>query len=165
MSQGFFTNGVQLAAGQLTGTELLPADGASGSVGVSAAQLAGAIPACQYSGNGSVSGFTAAGADVAGAALTVLGLTGTLTADAVVTMPSATAMAGAIGGAYSGVTYVLRVINRSSGAFQWTIAGNASVGIVGTASIAQNSWREFLVTFNSALTTATLRNIGGGDVA
>ena len=60
-----------------------------------------------------------------------------------------------------GFSYKLRVINESSGAFDWTVAGGTGVTVTGTATVAQNTWREFLVTIATA-TTITMQSTGTG---
>ncbi len=42
-----------------------------------------------------------------------------------------------------------------------TLAGGTGVAVVGTATVANNAWREFTLNINSA-TTCTLTNVGGG---
>ena len=60
-----------------------------------------------------------------------------------------------------GSTYRLRVINRSSGNFAWTMTTNTGWTLTGTMTIAQNTWRDFVVTLTS-LTAATLQAVGVG---
>lgn len=90
-----------------------------------------------------------------------LAMTGTLAAGATATTDTAANIIAAIPYAYVGQTYTLRIVNESSGAFAWTLAGGTGVTIVGTATIAQNTWREYVVTIATA-TTVTFQNVGTG---
>lgn len=181
LAAGYFTNGVPVAGGTqypftipLTGAEQLPADTqlAAGqnpqSEAITVQQL---VTAANTMGEQNVvfgtatnvAAFTATTAQVAGAdQLQVLALTGTLTAGAALTTPTAAAIIAALGNyGVVGGTYVLRFINSSSGAFAWTITGGTGVTVTGTATVAQNTFREYQVTIASA-TTVTLQNIGAG---
>lgn len=175
---GFFTNGLPVAGQSpytttlpLTGLERIPADtqlsgGASPqSEAITTAQLstfvAQTLNAGAYSAATNTSGFTATTAQISGAPLVVLNLTGTLAAAANVTTPTASAIWAAIGNAQAGQSYVLRIINNSSGAYAWTLVGGTGVTVSGTASVAQNVSREWLVTLTSS-TAVTMQNIGSG---
>lgn len=98
-----------------------------------------------------------------GAKDVVLAMTGTLAAGATATTDTAVNIIAAIPQAqrYVGFTYILRIVNESSGAFSWTIAGGTGVTITGTATIAQNTWREYLVKI-ATTTTVTFQNVGTG---
>jgi hypothetical protein len=118
-----------------------------------------------YSTNTATSATTLLAASLTGAAdEVVLNMTGTLGAGAVATTDTAANIIAAIPQAqrYPGATYKLRIINSSSGAFAWTVAGGSGVTVTGTATVAQNTWREFMVTLGSTLTTVTLQSIGTG---
>lgn len=91
----------------------------------------------------------------------VLNLTGTQTGAATVTTPTAVLWIAAIPNLILGNSYILRVINSSSGAFTITVAGGTGVTVNGTATVAQNTWREFIVNFPTA-TTVTMQSIGTG---
>lgn len=107
---------------------------------------------------------TATAANLTGGAVGVtLAMTGTLTGGATLTTDTAANIIAAIPLAqrYVGYTYSLTLINESSAADSWTVAGGTGVTITGTATVAQNTWREFLVTIASA-TTVTLQSIGTG---
>ncbi|SRR5260221_5296135 len=58
-----------------------------------------------------------------------------------------------------GSSYLLRVYNTNAGTL--TLTGGTGVTISGTATIATVTWRDYMVTFNSA-TTLTMQNIGSG---
>lgn len=98
-----------------------------------------------------------------GAVENVLVMTGTLTGGATATTDTAANIIAAIPQAqrYVGFTYKLRVINQSSGAFSWTVAGGTGVTVNGTKTIAQATWREFMVSIATA-TTITMQSIGTG---
>ena len=108
------------------------------------------------------SAVVAAASLTGGADETVLNMTGALAAGANLTTDTAAAIIAAIPNRYPGQTYKLRIVNSSSGAFAWTVVGGAGVTVTGTATIAQNTWREFLVTLGASLTTVTLQSIGTG---
>ena len=94
--------------------------------------------------------FTASGALVTGGVSTVdLQLTGTLTAAATITMPSIASLTTALHSPNVGTSYRLRMINQSSGAFAWTVAVPAGYTATGTQTIAQGTWREFVVTLTT----------------
>lgn len=87
-----------------------------------------------------------------------LALTGALTAAANATTDTAANIIAALPS--PGMTYKLRIINESSGAFAWTLVGGTGVTINGTATIAQDTWREFVVSATG--TTVSLQNVGTG---
>lgn len=89
-----------------------------------------------------------------------INMTGTLIAGAAVTLPTAASLA-AVQTAASGDSYMLRIINSSSGAFTWTVTTNTGWTLTGTMTVAQNTFRDFIVQFTSA-TTATLTTVGVG---
>lgn len=116
-----------------------------------------------YVANTGTASQTIPAAQLTGAAgLAVLNLAGALTAAATATTDTAANIIAAIPNRYPGQTYRLRVINSSSGAFAWTIAGGTGVTVNGTATVAQNTWREFIVTVGSTLSTVTLQSVGTG---
>jgi hypothetical protein len=104
-----------------------------------------------------------AAAKVTGAEdIVVLGLTGALGAGKNAQLPTVAAVVAAMGRTpAAGSSYRLRVINSSSGAFAWTVTTNTGWTLAGTMTIAQNTWREFIITFASA-TAATLQSVGTG---
>ncbi|MGR3910008.1 hypothetical protein Q3A80_23485 [Burkholderia sp. SR8] len=118
-----------------------------------------------YNSATNTSGFTLAAAQIAGAAQNFLNLTGTLAAGANAQLPTAAALIAAlpqvVQGAAVGLSFQLRIINSSSGAFAWTVTTNTGWTLGGTMTIAQNTWRDFIVTITSS-TTATLQAVGTG---
>lgn len=122
-------------------------------------QISG-IPEEQYTAAVNTTGFTATGAQVAGAEDVYLNITGTLGAGANIQMPTAAAIVAAIPNVTSGQSYKLTIINASSANFAWTVTTNTGITLTGTAmTIAQTTKREFLVTVTS-LTTVTLQSLG-----
>ncbi len=75
------------------------------------------------------------------------------------TTRTATQLAANIPNLEIGESYVLRVVNANSGTA--TMAGGTGVTISGTATLATNTWREFLMTY-TALNTFTMVSIGTG---
>lgn len=62
-----------------------------------------------------------------------------------------------------GQGYYLRMLNLNSGTA--TLAGGTGVTITGTATLATNTSRDFIVTYTSAiLQTVTFTNVGSGTV-
>jgi hypothetical protein len=104
------------------------------------------------------SGFTATMAQISNptcAGRVNLLLTGTLGAGAALTMPS---LSGFQAACAAGTSWVLRVVNQSSGAFAWTVTGVTNVTVTGTAAVAQNTSQEYLVTVGA--TAVTVAGIG-----
>jgi hypothetical protein len=105
--------------------------------------------------------FTLAVSTVDGPSYAVVNLTATLAAAGTVTTPTAANWIAGMSSLQVGQSYVLRVINSSSGNYAWTVAAGSGVTITGTATVAQNTWREFIVTVATA-TTITMQSIGTG---
>lgn len=64
--------------------------------------------------------------------------------------------------AYPGQTYLLRIAN--SGAGTLTLAGGSDVTVTGTATVATNTFRDFIVAYGGTAEapTVTITNIGLG---
>jgi len=114
----------------------------------------------QYAAATNTAAFTATAAQAAGASEVALELTGTLAADAALTLPTAAAIFGGVPNAAAGQTYRLRVINTGSG-HTWTVTTNTGLTLSGTMTVATNTWRDFIVTLTSA-TAVTVQSIGVG---
>jgi len=116
----------------------------------------------KYNTNAAVASATLAAADVTGGSKEVdLNLTGTLTGASNAQLPTVAAVVTALGFTpVVGKTYKLRIMNSSAGAFAWTVTTNTGWTLAGTMTIAQNTYRDFIVTFASAA-AATLQSIGG----
>jgi len=115
-----------------------------------------------FNTNVATTGATLSAANVTGGISTVdLALTGTLGAGANIQMPTVVATTLAMATPAVGSSYRLRIINESSANFAWTVTTNTGWTLTGTMTIAQNTWREFVVTLNT-LTTATLQSVAVG---
>ncbi|GEM_PF-1584295 len=121
----------------------------------------GQAPGSTYNTNAATSAATLSGANIVGATNVTLALTGALAAAAALTLPTVANLLAALPNAQAGQTWRLRIINKSSGAFAWTVTTNTGWTLNGTMSIAQNTWRDFIVSLTS-LTAATLQEIGTG---
>ena len=92
-------------------------------------------------------------------------LTGTLAAGANLTLPTVASMITANPDLRAGDTFILRVINASSGAFSWTLVTNTGwTFTVTTATVAQNTYKDFHVSITSS-SAAVIRPIGIGTYA
>lgn len=161
-AEQYFTEALAPAAPPLEGTERVALDlAAGGQSWASSALLAEAIPTAQEITDSTVGSFVALPEELAGARLCVLELMGTQTANATLTTPdSATLLALVPGGGFVGQSWVVRIINASSAAFQWTLAAGAGVTISGATVIAPGAWREWLVT--NAAGGVEFQDIGAG---
>jgi hypothetical protein len=113
-----------------------------------------------YNTETNTTNFTTTGAKVAGAQNVVLNLTGALgSGQRACTLPTAAQIVAAIPNAYVGQTYRLRIQNSSSGAFAWTVTTNTGLTLTGTMTVAQNTYRDFLVTLTS-LTAVAIQSLG-----
>jgi len=116
-------------------------------------------PVGKYTANTATADETVTGPEVAGADNVVLNMTGALAAGRALTLPTAAAIVAAITDPYVGKTYRLRIMNTSSGNFDWTVTTNTGLTLTGTMTIAQNTYREFLVTLTS-LTAVAIQSLG-----
>ena len=57
-----------------------------------------------------------------------------------------------IPGAQVGNSYYFRIINTGAGTLTLTADSGATVTMTGTMTVAQNTWRDFILTFNTAAT-------------
>lgn len=120
-----------------------------------------------YKTDAATSATILAAASLTGGLNTVdLAMTGALAAGAIATTDTAANIIAAIPSKLLtvGYSYQLRIINESSGAFAWTIAGGTGVTVAGTATIVQNTWRDFVVTVTGVGSSAavTLQSAGTG---
>lgn len=104
---------------------------------------------------------TLTGAQMAGADVVVVRMTATLAGAGTLNTDTAANIYAAIPNPIIGGSYILRIINTSSGNFAWTLTGGTGVTITGTATIAQNTTRDFVVTITSA-TAVAIQTIGVG---
>lgn len=106
-----------------------------------------------------------------GLAETALAFTGTFSAGGAITLPTAQALALALGSTIvTGLSYKLRIINIAT-TQTLTITTNTGWTLNGSMTIATGTWRDFFVTFNTvqnqdtgATASCTLQNIGGGSI-
>lgn len=115
----------------------------------------------KYNTNAATSATTLTGLNISGASDVTLNMTGTLGAGANATLPTVDALLSAFRNAANGQSYNLRVINSGAGAFAWTVLTNTGWTLAGTMTVAQNTWRDFYVTFGPNK-TATLQSVGTG---
>ena len=103
-------------------------------------------------------GTLAAGA-ITGAAFVILQNTGAT--PGAQTVRTAAQMLADFSQARVGMSYMLRIVNTGAGTLTLTADGGGTVTITGTATVAQNVFRDYNVTFNTA-TTATIQSVGSG---
>lgn len=116
------------------------------------------LPLNQYTTSSVTTGSIAAGV-ITGAALCVWLQTGNTPGAQLVR--TGTQLFADIPGAFVGLTSRFRIINSGSGALTLTTDAGATVTLTGTMTVAQNTWREFILTLSSA-TTAAVQAIGTG---
>lgn len=123
-------------------------------------------PATAFNAAANTTGFTATQQQVMAAEGTYLNLTGTLGAGAALTLPTVATLLATLTPqqAVVGSTIILRVINSSGAAFAWTVTTNTGWTLSGTMTIAQNTWRDFIVQLTNvgATPTATIQAVGTG---
>lgn len=133
---------------------------------ITALQSINPWPATSYNAATNTTGFTATQQQIMSAQDTVLNLTGTLGAGAALTLPTVAVLLSTLTPAQAvvGSSTILRVINSSGGAFAWTATTAAGWTLSGTMTVAQNTWRDFIITITAvgATPTATLQAIGTG---
>ncbi len=96
---------------------------------------------------------------VAGTDMNVVNMTGSLSGGAALTIPTVAAlMAAKPGGAFNS-TSLLRIVNNSAGNFAWTLTAGASESVSGTATVAQNTSRDFRLQFING-TSVVATNVG-----
>jgi hypothetical protein len=116
-------------------------------------------PIAKYSANTATTAATLSAASISGSSEVLVNMTGTLTAGAALTLPTVAQLVAAAPTLVSGATYKLRILNTGAGAFAWTVTTATGWTLTGTMTVAQNTYRDFLVTMTSA-TTATLQSLG-----
>lgn len=121
----------------------------------------GSVRLASFKTNSATTDTTLNVSDISGHGAVDLALTGTLAAGRACTLPLVADLALTLDGIIVGTSYRLRICNQSSANFAWTVTTNTGWTVTGTATIAQNTWREFVVTFTS-LTAATLQNVATG---
>lgn len=115
-----------------------------------------------FNTNAATTSATLTAANISGGvASSDLQLTGTLAGAANATLPTVASLVLALHSPTVGTGYRLRITNASAGAFAWTVLTNTGWTLAGTQTIAQNTWREYVVTLTS-LTTASLQSVATG---
>lgn len=157
MVQTLYSSGVQ-NSGALTGTEFVDIDnGGAVVVRATTAQIAAlATPPAQFSTAALAAGTLAAGL-ITGSEFTVLQNTGATPGNQ--TTRTAAQMFADFPFARAGLSYVLRVVNTGAGTM--TLVGGTGVTVSGTATIATNTFRDYVVTFVSP-TAVTIQSVGSG---
>jgi hypothetical protein len=97
--------------------------------------------------------------DITGAKFTVLQNTGAT--PGAQTVRTAAQMLGDIPGAQAGDSYMFRIVNTGAGTLTITADAGPTVTLTGTMTVAQNVFRDYVLTFNTA-TTATIQSVGSG---
>ena len=118
----------------------------------------GALPAAAFSTAALSAGTLAAGA-ITGANFVVLQNTGAT--PGAQTVRTAAQMLADIPGAQAGDCFRFRIVNTGAGTLTLTADAGPTVTLTGTATVAQNVFRDYTLTFNSA-TTATIQSVGSG---
>jgi hypothetical protein len=120
-----------------------------------------ALPEALYNDMANTAAATIAAAALAAKDCTI-DMAGTLTAGAALTLPTVAQLVAAIPGWNVNMVIKLRIMNSGAGAFAWTLTTAAGWGtVLGTATVAQNTWRDWYITFQSA-TAATINARGTG---
>lgn len=119
--------------------------------------------AAGFNSNAATGNTVLTAADLVGGTASVdLAMTGALSGAANAQLPTVANLVAALSSPTAGTSYRFRVINESSANDAWTITTDTGWTLVGTMSIAQNTWREFVLQLTS-LTTATLTSTATGS--
>lgn len=122
--------------------------------------------AALYATNAATSAATATVGSIGspGANDLTLNMTGTLGAGAALTLPTVAALLATLPNAVPGQSWNFRLLNTGGGAFAWTLTTSAGWGTLGgTQSVAQNTWRDFIITITSvSAATGTVQSVGVG---
>lgn len=150
-----------------TGVQLLPGTVATFNCTTAGAWVVqpGSTKMAAYNASANTTGFTATAAQVSGGVASVdLGLTGTLAAGQTLTLPTVSSLVAALHTPVVGTSYRLRITNQQAAAFSWTVATNTGWTLAGTMTIAQQTWREFVLTVTAVggSPAATLQSVATG---
>ena len=129
-------------------------------VGMEMGQVA-ALPFAKFTTQSATAGTLAAGA-ITGAQFVCL--TNTNATPGAQTVRTAAQMIADTPNGLPGLSYMLRITNSGAGTLTLTADGGATVTLTGTMTVATNTWRDFVVTFNTA-TTATIQGVGVGTMS
>lgn len=108
---------------------------------------------------------TLTGQQMVGGQSTYVNMTATLAGAGTLNTATAAAILAALPAAAQvvGATVDLRIINSSSGNFAWTVTAGSGVTLAGTQTIAQNTFRDYLVTVTGVATpSVTMQSVGAG---
>lgn len=123
-----------------------------------AAGATAALPPSKFTTAAKTAGTFAAG-DITGAEFSVLQNTGAVPGNQ--TVRTAAQMLADIPGAQAGFSCRFRIVNTGAGTLTIVVDAGPTVTLTGTMTVAQNVFRDYLLTFDSA-TTATIQSIGSG---
>ena len=121
-----------------------------------------------FNSDNATSGKTLSAAEVSGGIASVdLNMNGTLGAGANAQLPTVANLLQSLYAPSVGTSYRLRITNQQGGAFSWTVTTNTGWTLTGTMTVAQNTWREFIVTITNAgaTPTATLQAVAVGTIS
>lgn len=122
--------------------------------------------AAVYNAAANTTGFTATQGQVMAAEFTVLELTGTIGAGQALTLPTVATLISTLTPqqAVVGSTIGLRIGRGATGAFNWTVTTNTGWTLNGTQTIAQSTFRDFIIQITAvgATPTATCTQVGTG---
>lgn len=131
---------VQPAAPEMAGFVLVNAGVAANNLNLTAAQISGAV----------------ANVDTQ--------ITAAFAAATTITLPTVASLVKSLHAPTAQTSYRLRITNAQAGAFAGTVTTNTGWTLTGNMAIAQNTWREFVVTITSigGAPTATLQSVATG---
>ena len=119
---------------------------------------------CVYNVDTATASETMTGTEMSGAAQVFLNFTGTFGAGGALTLPTVAnlikALPSVVQASPVGITWQLRIINTGT-TQTLTVTTNTGWTLSGTQTIANNTWRDFVVTITSA-TTASIQSVGVG---
>lgn len=118
------------------------------------------LPLSIYTAMTDTTNATILAASMVGSDITI-NMTGTLGSGQTLTLPTVAQLIAALPEAVVGQRLKMRVINSGAGNFAWTLTTATTWTMVGTQSVAQNTWRDFYLSIDSAVTgTVTQRGTG-----
>lgn len=127
--------------------------------GLSVTQLTD-MPATKYGTMNATTGSLAAGALTGAESVYLLSTNATPGAQLVRT---AAQMLADLPNGQVGQTWTARIINSGAGTLTLTTDAGATVTMTGTMTVLTNTWRDFVLTINTA-TTATVQSVGTGTI-
>lgn len=124
-------------------------------------QLITSLPPAKFSTINVTTGTLAAG-NASGAAFT--SLTSTNATPGAQAMRTVAQVLADTTGLSVGMAYVLRVTNTGAGTFTLATDGSTQFTMTGTMTVAQNTFRDFIVTISTA-TSGTVQSVGVGTIS